>query len=242
MSKQSKFQVPAREINRKEIINAPYNPRVITPEAKKKLKKNLKDRGLMGGIVWNERNGHLVAGHQRLEQLDELEGTQDYTLRVDVVNLTDKEEKEQNIFMNNAKVQGSFDDDKLKLLALEINTDLAGLDNYDLNMLGLGTFEAPKELSLAGFDDEDEDPEKPDDEDYDGPSDEERELKKEAIKEKKRKSLEKLDNDVDEGDNYVILTFDTAQDKAEFMERFGFVASDKYVNGNEFSEMVERVE
>jgi len=52
----------------------PANPREITKEAAEGLRLSLSEFGDISGIVWNERTGHLVAGHQRLDQLRELYG------------------------------------------------------------------------------------------------------------------------------------------------------------------------
>src|SRR5690606_28999715 len=108
------------EINRSEINLASYNPRKISDNARKLLKANIKRLGVMGGIVWNERTGNLVGGHQKLSILDELQKydpqtkENDYLIRVEKVSLDDKEEKEQNIFLNNKNAQGEFDKDILK--------------------------------------------------------------------------------------------------------------------------------
>src|SRR4028118_1920071 len=98
ITKHQKFQ--AITIHRREIKNAPYNPRTITPARRQTLKNNLRRRGLLETLVWNSVTGNLVSGHQRLSILDELEGSDDYSLTVASVVLTDQEEKEQNIFFN----------------------------------------------------------------------------------------------------------------------------------------------
>lgn len=100
-------------IARTELVNAPYNPRTINRIAAKRLKGSIQSHGLVGGIVWNRRTGHIVGGHQRLNQLDELEGTSEYTLEVDVIDVDLDEEKELNIALNNRTMQGEFDNDKL---------------------------------------------------------------------------------------------------------------------------------
>lgn len=127
-------QTERREIARSKINFADYNPRKITPEAKKALKANLKRVGLMGGIVWNENTGTLVSGHQKLSIIDEVNGYPekgDYFIGVEVANLTEKEEKEQNLFMNNRSVQGEFDDDMLRELLDGIDYVYAGLTELD---------------------------------------------------------------------------------------------------------------
>lgn len=143
--KESKIKQPeSREIQRSQINFANYNPRKITPEARKKLKANLKRVGILGGVVWNEVTGNLVSGHQRVSVIDEVNrynsetNENDYLIRVEVVQMDEKTEKEQNVFMNNRNVQGDFDSDMLKDLLDGIDYNLAGLDDFDLNMLGIG--------------------------------------------------------------------------------------------------------
>lgn len=96
-------------IHRQQIKGAEYNPRLISDENKKRLRANLETTGLLNSLVWNQRSGNLVSGHQRIGILDALMGTDNYKLPVDVVDLGDKEEKEQNIFFNNHEAQGSWD-------------------------------------------------------------------------------------------------------------------------------------
>lgn len=108
------------KIMRSQIKMAGYNPRKITPEAKAKLRNNLEKMGLMGGIVWNEATGNLVSGHQRLTIMDADKGYKaknnenDYEVFVTKCNLTEEQEKSQNIFFNNQSAMGYFDEDKLK--------------------------------------------------------------------------------------------------------------------------------
>ena len=143
--KENKITQPeSREIRRSDINFADYNPRKITQEARKSLKANLKRVGLLGGIVWNEVTGNLVSGHQRISVIDEVNKynpdtkDNDYLIRVEVVHMDEKTEKEQNIFMNNRSVQGEFDSDMLKDMLDGIDYSLAGLNDFDLNMLGIG--------------------------------------------------------------------------------------------------------
>lgn len=144
MTRNKITQPESREIQRSIIKFANYNPRKIAPEARKNLKANLKRIGLLGGVVWNEVTGNLVSGHQRISIMDEVNKynsdtkENDYLIRVEVVHMDEKTEKEQNIFMNNRNVQGEFDSDMLKELLDGIDYNYAGLNDFDLNMLGVG--------------------------------------------------------------------------------------------------------
>ena len=55
----------------RDLKEAPYNPREITDESIAALKTSLTTFGDISGIVFNERTGHIVAGHQRLRSLKE---------------------------------------------------------------------------------------------------------------------------------------------------------------------------
>lgn len=120
-------------IEREKIKNAPYNPRFMTDQARDKLRENLMTRGLMGGLVWNKRTGNLVSGHQRIKAIDMCEKTGDYMITVTVVDLTLKEEKAQNIFMNNSLAQGEPEEEKLLEILKELDGDaMTGFSESDI--------------------------------------------------------------------------------------------------------------
>lgn len=125
LAKSQAFEIGT--IHRSKIKNAPYNPRYIDDEARKRLKKGLKHFGLVSTLVWNRRTGNLISGHQRLAIMDDLEKTQDYELTVSIVDLDKKDEMELNVQMNNASMQGDFDIDGLSSMVE---------DGADLNNMG----------------------------------------------------------------------------------------------------------
>lgn len=142
----SKYVRPTVRICRNEIRNAPYNPRVISDSAAKKLRKNIKDVGLLGGIVVNKRSMNLIAGHQRLAAMDALEKRDDYLLEAVMVDMTDAEEKRQNAFMNNLSAQGDWDAALLRDLVGEVGWEECGFDPQDMAVLDIetGAFEIEK--------------------------------------------------------------------------------------------------
>ncbi|MGJ1414099.1 ParB N-terminal domain-containing protein [Sphingobacterium multivorum] len=233
MSKNKYITSESIEINRSQIEPAKYNPRKISEEAKKKLKANIKRMGVMGGIVWNKRSGRLVGGHQKLMILDELQKydretkENDYLIRVEAVDLSDKEEIEQNIFLNNKNAQGEFDNDILSTLLNDIEVKNTGLDDFDLNLLG---------FELPSFEIDEVEPE---------PLEEikpkSKEEKKEDIKAKKEASTEKAVNTAREGNTYVMLSFNDYQGKEEFMKRFDLDPNANVISGDEFAENIERI-
>lgn len=155
-------QAEQRTVRRSDINFASYNPRVISEDARKKLKKNLQTVGLLGGVVWNERTGNLVSGHQKVSIMDAVNrynaenGDNDYEFRVEVVDFDEKTEKEQNLFMNNKAVQGTYDDDMLRSLLTEIDYTNAGFEEMDLQLLGLGDYGDFDNMDFGFGDDDDE--------------------------------------------------------------------------------------
>jgi hypothetical protein len=122
INKTEKFVI--KEIHRSEIKNAPYNPRMINEKQRAGLKRNLKKIGLVYPLVWNESTGNLVSGHQRISLCDEINGTDDYTLTMSVVQLSLKDEIQQNTIFNLVST-------KINCLLSYENTDQAkNIDAY----------------------------------------------------------------------------------------------------------------
>lgn len=120
-SKYQKFIVET--ISRDQINNADYNPRIIDDTAKKKLKKALAQHGLIEAIVWNRRTGNIVGGHQRINSLDSLEKSKDYSLDVCVIDVDEREEAVLNVQLNNPSMQGAWDIDKLADMNMNLGID-----------------------------------------------------------------------------------------------------------------------
>ncbi|MFS8214803.1 ParB N-terminal domain-containing protein [Paenibacillus sp. S29] len=129
-----------------QINAAAYNPRADLqpgdPEYEK-LKASIESFGYVEPIVWNERTGNMVGGHQRHKiMVNELKHTE---LAVSVVNLDDQQERLLNIALN--KVSGRWDDEALTQLLVELqeageDISLSGFDEVDLKQM-LGEIEIP---------------------------------------------------------------------------------------------------
>src|SRR5690606_23577359 len=98
---------------------AAYNPRKDLqpgdPEYDK-LKTSIERFGFVEPLVWNERSGNLVGGHQRFKILVARGDTE---IEVSVVDLDEAEERALNVALN--KIEGEWDQEKLREL-------LAGLE------------------------------------------------------------------------------------------------------------------
>lgn len=129
-------------IHRSQLKDAPYNPRVIDDAAKRKLKAILKKHGAVQPPIWNERTGHIVGGHQRLTIMDSLMHSGDYELQVAKLNVSDAEEKELNVSLNNAGAMGDWDLGKLGIILKDPDVKLegTGFDPADVfKLLGANT-------------------------------------------------------------------------------------------------------
>lgn len=97
-------QSETRIIKRSQINLNPINPKRHSDERIRLQKKNLQKVGFLGGIVWNELSGNLIDVHRRIKAMDmyyKYDGTSDtdYKVKVEVVNLDEKKEKEQLTYM-----------------------------------------------------------------------------------------------------------------------------------------------
>ena len=122
-----------------EINPAPYNPRVDlkpgNPEYER-LKRSVDEFGCVEPLVWNQRSGNLVGGHQRFKVLV---ARGDRETDVSVVDLPPEKEKALNIALN--KISGDWDPRKLAQLLDELvhvpdfDIQLTGFDVPDVNAL-----------------------------------------------------------------------------------------------------------
>lgn len=116
--------IPVHRIN-----PAPYNPRIDLqpgdPEYDS-LKQSIEKFGYVDPLIWNERTGHLVGGHQRFKILLEDNPSE---ILVSVVSLNDQDEKALNVALN--KISGHWDENKLEKLLTELKDN-----NLDLETIG----------------------------------------------------------------------------------------------------------
>jgi DNA modification methylase len=128
-----------RKISVSMINPAPYHPKVELqpgdPEYEK-LKRSIEEFGYVEPLVWNERTGNLVGGHQRYKILVNEQGATE--VEVSVVDLDETREKALNLALN--KIDGDWDLPKLRDLMSELkecdfDLSLTGFDSADLDEL-----------------------------------------------------------------------------------------------------------
>lgn len=106
------------DVKIKDIKISDYNPRKLSPQDKKNLKKSIEKFGIIDPLILNQnekRFNILIGGHQRMKIWKELKNK---TIPCVYVNLNINEEKELNIRLN--KNHGEFD---FKLLEKNFDHD-----------------------------------------------------------------------------------------------------------------------
>lgn len=130
MKQQTMNGFPVRRMQLSKLKPADWNPRKISHAELEKLRTSLESFGVPVPIVWNERSGTTVGGHQRVKALL-LNGVAETD--VIVVNLDEVREKQLNLALN--RISGDWDDDLLREVFKCLQSDGA-------------------EISLTGFDDD----------------------------------------------------------------------------------------
>jgi hypothetical protein len=123
----------------------PKNPRMIEAPALRGLGVSMETFGDLSGLVWNEKTGHLVAGHQRMNRLkaagaDEWtrEGNEGFVthpktgevFKIRIVDWDETTERMANLSANNPEIQGEFTEEA----ALQLR-ELEGEAKFDELML-----------------------------------------------------------------------------------------------------------
>jgi hypothetical protein len=116
-----------------ELTPAEYNPRLITDEAKARLKKSIQKYGCVQPIVWNKRTGNIIGGHQRFDVLVSLGAKKVPTV---VLDLDEGNERLLNLTMNSPEAQGTWESHKLGLLGAELS-QFDGISLPDVEDLGI---------------------------------------------------------------------------------------------------------
>lgn len=131
--------VEIRRVSIEKLNPAAYNPRKnlqpSDPEYRK-LARSMERYGCVEPIVWNERTGNVVGGHQRLKILI-ASGAQE--VDVSVVDLPLEDEKALNIALN--KISGEWDSEKLSEVLQELS------QGFDVTLTGFDLTEVDRMLS-----------------------------------------------------------------------------------------------
>ena len=127
-----------RKVDAGRLNPAAYNPRRdLKPGDKdyEKLKRSIAEFGFVEPVVWNERTGFVVGGHQRLKVLLDMGVTQ---IDCVVVDLEPEREKALNVALN--RIQGDWDEGKLAEVLADIDASafdvsFTGFDAEEMDAL-----------------------------------------------------------------------------------------------------------
>lgn len=253
MAKKQIKQSETVEIRRSQINLNPFNPKRHTDKKVQEQKKNFMRVGFMGGITWNRATGNLIDGHRRIKAMDlyySYDGTPetDYLVKVEAVELDEKQEKEQMTYMALGNTKADY-----QLIAEylpEIDYTVAGIDEYDLAQIQTFIPQADDVPRIESFDDLIQPSESgPLTEEDDGTdlSQEESvsgneltdDKKKAKIKDAKQKQKEAAGERYNELTSYVTISFSSAEEKRMFCELAGIGEDEKFIQGNKILEMIE---
>jgi hypothetical protein len=232
-------QSETRVIKRSQINLNPINPKRHSDEKVKLQKKNLQKIGFLGGIVWNEKSGNLIDGHRRIKAMDlhyKYDGTSstDYDVKVEVVGLDDKTEKEQLTYMAIGNTKPDID--LIAKYIVDIDYSDAGLDIGELNdILAINTdipslSDSLDDLLLpASFDD------------IIAPNADEKtyEEKKEHMKAIKRQVKESAIERQQNEEAYITLSFSSYDAKDDFCDLLGISTDNKFVKGEDVLRLIK---
>lgn len=198
--------------------------------------------GFLGGIVWNETTGNLVDGHRRIKAMDlyyKYDGSPetDYDVKVEVVNLDGKAEKEQLAYMAVGNTKPDIDllanfvpDIDYSEIGLDVNEldEILAIGKADVNSLSESLDEL---IAPIDFDSEDS----PAADDVKQPY----ELKKEHMKNVKQQVREQALQRQQDGDAYIMLSFSSFDAKADFCDMLGISTDDKFAKGEDVLKLIE---
>ena len=146
-----------------DVKRCPYNPRKMSKDARSALRTSLESFDDISGIVIYERNGNILAGNHRWEELIKIHGQNNVNLVrlrgehysldgkngptgfiVRIVDWDDAKERAANVSANNDLIQGEFtsglQDVLSELNELKFDDDLFGnlrLDELQIDLDGV---------------------------------------------------------------------------------------------------------
>lgn len=220
-------QSETKTIKRSQINLNPCNPKRHTDEQVRLQKKNLRQVGFLGGVVWNEASGNLIDGHRRIKALDQInkyDGTPetDYEIKVEATSLDDAQEKQQLTYMaiGNTKADynliapyiesidyasaGLSHDEYKQILSLRDSVQVDNITSWDDDFIQppVTTLEVQERTSEEIAQEHAEKPK----------------MTKEQVKAEKQKCTDVAVNRQEEEDLYCIINFRDAEQKRIFCE------------------------
>lgn len=247
-------QSTTKIIMRSEINLNPLNPKRHTENGIKLQKKNLQKVGYLGGVTYNLTSHNLIDGHRRVMALDSFygyDGTKntDYQIKVEAIDLSEKEEKEQMTYMALGNTRADYD--LIAEYVQDIDFGNIGLPEEDIKaIMALVPDETP--IVVDSFDDLIADmPPAPKQErisaqstmvstdEYEPEEELSPEEKKQLVIDAKRQTQEKaLERQRDE-DAFITISFSSHQAKAILCEILDVDESVQFVKGEQILELIQ---
>lgn len=117
---------------------AGYNPRIMTDEARRRLRRGIEEYGIVDPFIARAEDGLLVGGHQRLVVARAMGLTTGPCIVVH--ELSDERAKVLNVLLNNPNAQGQWDMPRLTELLSDLDANgadatLTGFDEEELAKL-----------------------------------------------------------------------------------------------------------
>lgn len=224
-------------IKRSQINLNPLNPKRHTDEAIKLQKKNFQKVGFLGGIVWNKVTGNLIDGHRRVYAMDliyKYDGgvESDYDVKVEIVDLDEKTEKEQLTYMAVGNTKADFD--LIAKYVGDIDIHSVGLSDSDIN--DIMSFVDVEPISITDSIDGLILPPQIESPKVVEKTAEEKKQHVKDIKEQVRENAERRQMDEE---SYIMLSFTNSENKQMFCDLFGLDISDKFMKGEKLLEMMD---
>ena len=120
----------------------PKNPRIdLKPGMPlyEKLKKSIENFGYADPIIWNEKTGMIVSGHQRFQVMKDIAQKEGKELTtVQVVKVSMDESKQDGFMIAVNKITGLWDEEKLSAVLRELDEEdrlNTGFDDYEIATL-----------------------------------------------------------------------------------------------------------
>lgn len=210
---------------RSQLHAHPYNPKKHSDRQVDVQKKNIRSFGYLGGIVWNERTGNLIDGHRRLKALDQLnkyDGSNDYPVKVEVVDFDEKQEKEQMTYMALGSTRPDYE--MIAEYLPDIDYQLAGIEPYDLAQIE--SFLPQEPVGVETIDDFIE-PETTYEE------------KTAAVKEAKKEAQQRAVENWQNVQAYITISFANAEEKRLFCDIAGVNEDEMFIAGQDILDMIQ---
>lgn len=243
-------------VRRSEIHSPDYNPRKIDKQAAEKLRKQIREDGLVDTLVVNRRTMNIVGGNQRTAQLDRIykyvPNQSDYELNVQMVDLDERAEIRLNARLNNPDAAGTYDAEKLIQLIDDFDLDIGKDLNFDrltydylLSESGLDVESLAPENAAAmrRIEREIRDVRPPaadrTSEEIEAEKQAARQRRKTDIAERERRDAEGTSNYIEKDDYVLTIVFNTNQEKQEFCRKMGLASSENFIKGSLIREVIK---